>query len=100
MSCLPLKYLGVPLHLKKNEKRRPSTNFRLDKLIKRIAGWRGKLLPYMSRLVLIKSCLASVPIYLLSFIKFSKWAIKLIESHMSHCLWNDDEASHKYHLAS
>jgi hypothetical protein len=55
---------------------------------------------YSSRLVLIKSCLAGIPIYLLSFIKFSKWAVKLIESQMAHCLWNDGENAHKYHLAS
>jgi hypothetical protein len=49
---------------------------------------------------LIKSCLASIPVYLLSFMKFPKWAIKLLESQMAHYLWNDGENSHKYHLAS
>jgi hypothetical protein len=69
-------------------------------MLKRAAGWRGNLLVYSSRLVLIKSCLASIPVNLLSFIKFPKWAIKLIESQMAHCLWNDGENAHKYHLAS
>jgi hypothetical protein len=72
----------------------------LDKLIKRIAGWRGKLLDYSSRLELIKTCLASVPVYLLSFLKFPKWVIRLLESQMTHCLWNNDSDSHKYHLAN
>jgi hypothetical protein len=72
----------------------------VDKLLKRCAGWRGKLLAYSSRLTLIKTCLASIPVYLLSFIKFPKWAVKLIEIQMSHCLWNDEENAHKYHLAS
>jgi hypothetical protein len=45
-----------------------------------ISGCRGRLLAYSWRLVLIKSCLASTPVYLLSFFKFSKWAIKLIGS--------------------
>jgi hypothetical protein len=72
----------------------------IDKMLKRAAGWRGKLLVYSSRLVLIKSCLTNLPIYLLCFIKFSKWAVKLIESQMAHCLWNDGENTHKYHLAS
>jgi hypothetical protein len=52
----------------------------LDKLLKMIAGCSGRLLAYSRRLVLIKSCLASTPVYLLSFFKFPKWAIKLIES--------------------
>jgi hypothetical protein len=58
----------------------PSRGMILDKLIKKIAGWRGRLFTYSSRLVLIKTCLASIPIYLLSFFKFLKWAVKLLES--------------------
>jgi hypothetical protein len=64
-----------------------------------MGGLRGRLLAYSSRLELIKSCLASVPVYLLSFIKFPKWDIKLIESQMSNCLWNDGPEAHRYHLA-
>jgi len=50
--------------------------------------------------MLIKACLASIPVYLLSFIKFPKWAIKIINTHMSNYLWNDSVDSHKYHLAN
>jgi hypothetical protein len=71
----------------------------IDKLLKRVAGWKGRLLAYSSRLELIKTCLTSIPVYLLSFIKFPKWAIKLIESHMAHCLWNNTSECHRYHLA-
>jgi hypothetical protein len=72
----------------------------IDRLVKSIAGWRERLLAYSNRLVLIKSCLASVLVYLLSFIKFLKWGIRLIESNMTHCLWNNNEECHKYHLAN
>jgi hypothetical protein len=65
----------------------------MDELIKRIAGWRGRLLAYSSRLTLVKTCLAIVPVYLLSFIKFSEWAIRFLESQMTHCLWNNDNDS-------
>jgi hypothetical protein len=58
------------------------------------------MLAYSSRIVLIKTCLVSVPVYLLSFLKFPKWAIKLLESQMGHCLWNSSNESHRYHLAS
>jgi hypothetical protein len=94
---LPLKYLRVPLHFDKLK--REDLQPVIHKMIKRAAGWRGKLLAYSSRLVLIKACLASVHAYLMSFIKLPKWAIRLIESQMAHCLWNDDENVHKYHLA-
>jgi len=72
----------------------------VDKLIKRIAGWKGKLLSIAGKLTLLKSCLASIPIYLLSVIKFLKWAIENINSHMTNFLWNDQEGKHKYHLSN
>jgi hypothetical protein len=53
-----------------------------------------------ARALLIKTCLASIPIYLLSFIKFPKWAIQILNSQMGNCLWNDTEDAHKYHLAN
>ena len=72
----------------------------VDKIIKRIAGWRGRLLSYDGRLILPKVCSASIPIYLLSIIKFPKWAIKMMNTHMGHFLWNNTEEKHKYHLAN
>lgn len=39
----------------------------LDKILKRIDGWRGKLLSYKGRLILIKACMSSIPIYLAAF---------------------------------
>jgi hypothetical protein len=66
LNCLvgkfPLRYLGIPLHydkLKREDLQPP-----LDKLIKRVAGWRGRLLAYSSRLVLIKTYLSSISVYL------------------------------------
>jgi hypothetical protein len=98
MGSLPFKYLGVPIYFEKLK--REDVQPLVDRLVKSIAGWREMLLDYSSRLVLIKSCLTSVLVYLLSFIKFIKWAIRLIESNMAHCLWNNNEECHKYHLAN
>jgi hypothetical protein len=44
---------------------------------------------HATRLALLKSCLASIPIYLMSVIKFLKWAIEAINSQMGNFLWND-----------
>lgn len=97
-GTFPIKYLGIPLHYDKLKKE--DIQPLVDKIIKMIAGWRGKLLSYAGRLVLIKSCLASIPIYLLSFFKFPKWALHLINTQMAHCLWNDFEGHRKLHLAN
>jgi hypothetical protein len=73
---LPLKYLGVLLHF--DRLKREDVQPLVDKLIKGIADLRGMLLSYSSRLVLIKACLMSIPVYILSFIKFPKWTVKLL----------------------
>jgi hypothetical protein len=98
LAGFPFKYLGVPLHYSKLSKE--DLQPIIDKLIKRIAGWRGRLLNIKSRLVLLKACLASIPLYLMSVLKFPKWAIRLINSQMSHFLWNDTVDARKYHLAN
>jgi hypothetical protein len=51
-------------------------------VVNRIPGWKGRLLSYKTRLILLKACLASIPVYLLSIIKFPKWAIEAINSQM------------------
>jgi hypothetical protein len=100
-SCLvgnfPIKYLGAPLHHEKLT--REDIQPLVDK-IKRITGWRGRLLSYVARVTLIQTCIASIPIYFLSFIKFPKWAIKTISSKMANCPWNDNEDKHRWHLAN
>jgi hypothetical protein len=44
--------------------------------------------------------IASIPAYLLCFIRFPKWAIRLPESEMAHYLWNSRNEYHIYHIAS
>jgi hypothetical protein len=86
----------VPLHF--TNLRKEDIQPIIDKIIKHIAGWKGRLLSCAGRLILLKACLASVPIYLMSIIKFLKWAITVINSQMSHFLWNNNEDCYKYHL--
>ena len=84
VDSFPFTYLGVPLHHSKL--RRVDIQPVVDKVIKRIAGWKGKLLSYGGKLTLLKSCLTSIPTYLMSIIKFPKWAIESINSQMAHFL--------------
>lgn len=98
VGAFPIKYLGIPLHYDKLK--REDIQPLIDKILKKMAGWRGKLLSYSARLTLIKTCLASIPVYLLSFFRFPKWALNLINSQLAHCLWSDFEGNRKLHLAN
>jgi hypothetical protein len=61
---------------------------------------RERLLSQAARLALLKACLASIPIYLMSIIKFLMWAIDAINSWMGKFLWDDQAESRKYYLAN
>jgi hypothetical protein len=78
LGQFPLKYLGVPQHYTKL--RKEDIQPIVDKLLKKASGWRGRLLNHAARLELVRSVLASIPLYLMSVIKFPKWAITLINS--------------------
>jgi hypothetical protein len=65
-----MRYLDVPLHYDKL--RREDVYPLVDKILKKFASWEGRLLSSATRVVLIKTRLASIPVYLLSFLKFSK----------------------------
>jgi hypothetical protein len=81
VGSFPFKYLRVPLHYEKL--RREDIQSIVDMVINRIPGWKGRLLSYGARLVLLRACLASIPIYLMSLIKFPKWVIEAINSQMT-----------------
>jgi hypothetical protein len=51
-------------------------------------------------MVVLKIALARIQIYLMSIIKFPKWAIEAINSHMDNFFWNDLGDSHKYHISN
>jgi hypothetical protein len=37
---------------------------------------------------------------MLSFFKFPKWALNLLDTQLANFLWNDEEGNHKIHLAN
>jgi hypothetical protein len=98
IGSFPFTYLVVTLH--HDKLRREDIQPIIDKIMKRISGWKGRLLSYEARLTLLKAYLSSIPIYLMSIIKFSKWAIKAINTQMANFFWDDQEDKHKYHLSN
>ena len=99
LGDFPFKYLGVPLHFKK-KLRREYLQPIIDRIIKNISGWLGRFLSYRGKLILLTTCIASIPVYLMSTMKFPKWAIDMITSQMSHFFWGNMGDNHKYHLAN
>jgi hypothetical protein len=85
----PFVYLGVPLQYEKH--RKEDIQSVVDKIMKNISRWKGRLLSYGARLVLLKACLASILVYLMSIIKFPKWAIKAINTQMANFYYSDQE---------
>jgi hypothetical protein len=72
MSQFPYKYLGLPLHHKKPSRSMMQTV--IQKIGNRLPGWKGKLLSYPGRELLVKSVLSVMPIFLLTIFKMPKWA--------------------------
>jgi hypothetical protein len=98
LGSFPFKYLGVPLHFGKQ--RKEDLQPVIDQIIKKISGWRGKLISYEGKLILIRACLASIPTYLMSVLKFPKWVINAIYSQMAHFFGGGLDDHHRYHLAN
>jgi hypothetical protein len=96
VRVFPTNYLGIPLHYEKIK--RGDLQPLVDKIVKRILRMERRLLSYAGRIVLIKTCLASIPVYLLSFFKFLKWALNIINSHIENHLWDDYEGHGKIRM--
>ena len=65
MGSLPFSYLGIPIHHRRLTNKEWKTIE--DKFEKKLSCWKGKLMSYGGRLVLINSVLTSLSMFLLSF---------------------------------
>lgn len=63
----------------------------LDKLAKKVAGWKPRMLSHDGRLCLIKSTMMALPVHTMSVIQLPKWAIKEIERKCRGFLWKGQE---------
>ena len=63
-GTLPMKYLGLPLGAKFKDK--TIWNPILEKMERRLAGWKRLYLSKGGRVILIKSTLSNLPTYFLS----------------------------------
>lgn len=84
-GCFPLTYLGAPIHYKKLLV--AMFGPLLDKVKRKIAGWKGK--------VLLKHALSSIPIYVLSCINTPKKVIDQLHGIFFILFWGEFEGQGK-----
>ena len=76
VQLLPLKYLGILLD--DNPRRLHAWKLVIEKIKKKLAGWKASLLSRARRLVLIKAVLNNMPLYYLGLFKMPKSVLKRI----------------------
>ena len=98
VGSLPMKYLGMPL----------GTSFKiasiwspiLEKIEKKLSGWKRLYLSKGGRLMLLKSTLSSLSTYFLSLFTIPKFVAARLESIQRNFLWGSFEGSFKYPLVA
>jgi len=78
IDVLPSKYLGAPLV--DSVIKHASWRALLDKLEAKLSSWMYRSLNMASKIILIKSVLQAMPLYLFSIITAPKWVLKQIHN--------------------
>jgi hypothetical protein len=81
MGQYPFRYLGVPMNHKKLSNR--DWKAVEERFQKKLSCWKGKLLSYGGRLVLINSVLSSLAMYMMSFFEVPKGILKKLDFYRS-----------------
>jgi hypothetical protein len=92
----PMKYLGVPLGAGFKEK--AIWNLVLEKVERRLAGWKCLYLSKGGRVTLIKSTLSSIPTYLLSLFLLPASVAHRLEKLQRDFLWGSIGEEKRFHL--
>lgn len=72
----------------------------VEKASKKMDGWKGNLLSIGDRIILVNSCLSSIPLYMLSFLEAPKVFLKDIDSKRARMVWQETSDTRKYHLVN
>ena len=70
-----------------------------DRSEKKLSCWKGKLMSYGGRLVLVNLVLTSLSMFLLSFFEVPVGVRKRLDFYRSRFFWQSDETKKKYRLA-
>ena len=98
VGSLPMKYLEMPLGT--SFKTASIWNPILEKMEKKLLGWKHLYLSKGGRLTLLRSTLSSLPTYFLSLFTIPKTMAARMESIQRNFLWGASEGSFKYPLVA
>ncbi len=84
-GSFPLTYMGLPISPK--ALRKADDLPLIEKVDKRLAGWKGSLLSRAGRLVLLNSVLSSVPVFFFSTFRIPVWVSKAIDKIRRGFFW-------------
>ncbi|KAK1321991.1 putative ribonuclease H protein [Acorus calamus] len=82
----PCKHLGLPLV--KKRLRKPDWMSLVERLGKRLSGWKRKHLSYGGRVTLLQAVLTNLPVVFLSIFKLPKGVAHMIDVIRRRFLWN------------
>ncbi|XP_042958059.1 uncharacterized protein LOC122293578 [Carya illinoinensis] len=92
-GSFPFKYLGVPIVVGKL--RAFDFGELLEKVKKKIVGWKMKLLSAGGRLILLRHVLSSMAIHLFAVLHVPKVVIKALNRILSSFFWGDSDGKGK-----
>jgi hypothetical protein len=98
VSALPITYLGLPLGARYKSVR--IWDDILERMERRLEGWKRMYLSKGGRITLIKSTLSSLPTYFLSLFPIPRTVAMRIEKLQRDFLWGSEDGVHKFHLLS
>ena len=98
VGCLPMSYLGMPLgaHFKDALIWNPI----LERMEKRLYGWKQLYLSKGGRLTLLKSTLSSIPTYYLSLFTIPQHIADRLERIQRNFLWGSSNKVFRYSLVA
>uniref|UniRef100_A0A2N9FVR5 Reverse transcriptase domain-containing protein n=1 Tax=Fagus sylvatica TaxID=28930 RepID=A0A2N9FVR5_FAGSY len=97
-ASLPMKYLGLPLGAKFKET--TIWNPIVEKMERRLAGWKRLYLSKGGKVTLIKSTLSNLPTYFLSLFPIPAGVAQRLEKIQRDFLWSGLGEELKFHLVS